>query len=316
MRIQEPKVRSSGKFNVLVHLIGLFCLNLTLAEPLPRLALNWKPEAQFGGFYAAPKNFEIIPGGSGSPTIQMLAAGRVEYAVVSADEVILAQARGAKDVVALFAVYQTNPQMLMSQASNKYETIEDLFADASGTLLWQAGLPYAQFLIQKRGPLKIKTAPYTGGLGNFKADPKLSQQGFITSEPVLAKKMNISVKTFLVADQGYNPYTTVLVTQKSRLLAKPAEVKKVVESVRQGWNEYLKNPRPINQLLEKLNPANSLEDLNDSAQAQKPLIETDFTQKSGLGRMSSERWQTLVDQLFDLKIIKAKPPVSELFTEL
>src|SRR6476659_2540521 len=79
------------------------------------LQLNWKPEPQFGGFYAAKETIaftrhgldvEIVPGGVGTPTVQMVAAGKVAFAVVSADEVILSRANGA-DVVALLAVYQT-----------------------------------------------------------------------------------------------------------------------------------------------------------------------------------------------------------------
>ncbi len=40
-----------------------------------RLALNWKPDPQFGGFYAAPYDkhgldVEILPGGAGTPTVQ------------------------------------------------------------------------------------------------------------------------------------------------------------------------------------------------------------------------------------------------------
>src|SRR4051794_36737259 len=60
-----------------------------------KLALNWKPEPEFGGFYAAPYSkhgldVEVLPGGSGTPTVQMVGAGSVNFGIVSADEVILA----------------------------------------------------------------------------------------------------------------------------------------------------------------------------------------------------------------------------------
>ena len=84
------------------------------------LQLNWKPEPQFGGFYAAPfaevgLNVEVREGGVGTPTVQMVATKQVPFGIVSADEVILNRANGG-DVVALFAVYQTNPQALMTRA--------------------------------------------------------------------------------------------------------------------------------------------------------------------------------------------------------
>src|SRR5918993_515284 len=73
-----------------------------------KLQLNWKPEPQFGGFYAAQEagsykkqglDVEVVPGGVGTPTVQMVGAGSVEFGVVSADEVLIARARG-NDVVA------------------------------------------------------------------------------------------------------------------------------------------------------------------------------------------------------------------------
>ena len=87
-----------------------------------KLQLNWVPEPQFGGFYEAERigafkkhglDVEIVPGGAGSPTVQMIGAGSVEFGIVSADEIVVARSRG-NDVVALFAVYQTNPQGVMT----------------------------------------------------------------------------------------------------------------------------------------------------------------------------------------------------------
>ena len=96
-----------------------------------QLALNWKAEPQFGGFYAAQvlglytKNgldVTIIEGGSGTPTIQVLGAGKVDYAIVSADEVVISHDRGAKNVVALFATFQTNPQAIMAHAARGFHS--------------------------------------------------------------------------------------------------------------------------------------------------------------------------------------------------
>ena len=131
-----------------------------------RLALNWKPEPQFGGFYAAQtlgiykKNnldVAIIEGGSGAPTIQVVGAGKVEYAVVSADEIAISHDRGAGNVLALFAVYQTNPQGIMVHAERNFRSLDQVMK-SDGMLLWQAGLPYAQYFTRKYAPIKVRTA--------------------------------------------------------------------------------------------------------------------------------------------------------------
>src|SRR5580692_12922573 len=108
-----------------------------------KLALNWKPEPEFGGFYQAQYSkhgldVQILPGGSGTPTVQMVGAGSVDFGIVSADEVVLARSHG-NDVVALFAVFQHSPTGIMAHASRKLTSIGDVLK--GGTLALESGLP-------------------------------------------------------------------------------------------------------------------------------------------------------------------------------
>lgn len=307
------------KLVVLISVV-VFCLQ----APAAKLALNWKPEPQFGGFYEAQvsglfkKNnlsIEIIEGGSGTPTIQMLAAGQVDYAIVSGDELIIAHDRGAKDLVAIFAVYQKSPVGIMTHAARNFKSLEEVFK-SEGTLLWQAGLPYALNLRQKFSPLKVKLAPYLGGIGNFQKDPQISQQCFVTSEPLLAEKAGLKVKTFLVADAGFNPYNAVVVVRKTDLQKNPQDIRKMTEVLRLAWGQYLKDPTAANKFMGGLNKAMDADTFAASAKAQVSLIESKETEKSGLGSMTEARWKTQVEQLYELKLIKSKPRASDLFKSL
>lgn len=299
--------------------IALFALLTAFAhaEPLT-LALNWKAEPQFGGFYAAKSSgayrragldVDIVEGGSGTPTVQMLAAGRVAYAIVSGDEIVIAHDRGANNIVAIFATYQTNPQGIMTHAERGFGSLADVLK-SDGTLLWQAGLPYAQYLRKHYSPLSVRTAPYLGGIGNFQNDKTISQQCFVTSEPLNAEKAGLAVKTFLVADSGYNPYTTVLATTRERLQQNPDEVKRIVAAVREGWSDYLKRPEPTNIEMAALNKAMDLPTFAASAKAQQALIATSQTP---LGSMSAARWQTLIGQLREIGAIKTPVAADTLF---
>jgi len=288
------------------------------ADPVA-LALNWKAEPQFGGFYAAEvlglykKNaldVSIIEGGSGTPTIQVLGAGKVDYAVVSADEVVISHDRGAKNVVALFATFQTNPQAIMVHAERGFRSVGDVLK-GDGILLWQAGLPYAQYLKKKYAPMKVRTAPYLGGIGNFQNDPKLSQQSFVTSEPLTARRAGIKVDTFLVAESGYNPYTTVLVTTREHLRDHPDEVERMIRAVRAGWEAYLADPTATNAVMGRINKAMDAQTFLESAQAQIGLIQAPETRL--LGEMSLARWQTLADQLKELKSIRGSIDTQAMF---
>src|SRR5580700_5499034 len=73
-----------------------------------KLSLNWKPEPEFGGFYTADVNgfykqrhltVDITGGGDQVP--QLLAAGKCDFGILAADEVVTARAKRI-DLVALF----------------------------------------------------------------------------------------------------------------------------------------------------------------------------------------------------------------------
>lgn len=299
----------------------LFSFAVQAADTPVEIALNWKAEPEFGGFYAASLqgfykaqglDVKILEGGSGTPTVQMLANGKVDFAIVSADELIISQDRNKLNKVkALFAVYQVSPYIVMTHAERNFKTLKDVFI-SEGFLSMQSGLPYYQYLVQKFGKPKVRVVPYLGGVANFVNDKTFSQQGFITTEPLTAEKAGAKVKPFMIADEGFNPYLVVLATTEQVLKNKPELVQKVLEGTRAGWVAYQKDPKATNEHMAKLNKAFDLETFNKAAEIQKPLIEPTGV---ALGSMSDERWNTLVGQLKKLKLIKTTPKASDLYVK-
>ncbi len=75
------------------------------------LQLNWYPEAEHGGYYAAlvhgfyrdaGLDVTILSGGPETPVIQQVARGKAMFGVVNADNILFARAQQAP-VVALLA---------------------------------------------------------------------------------------------------------------------------------------------------------------------------------------------------------------------
>ena len=292
----------------------LACAFAGCSKPNPNdltLQLDWKPEPEFGGFYAADVtgaftkhnlHVAINPGGAGTPTIELLGAGKVPFAIVSADEIPKAREQGAK-IVALFAVYQTHPQALMTRAARGFKDIGDIFTHP-GTVAMEQGLPYSDFLKAKYGFDKVKIVPSPfGDLSVYRTDPDYAMQCFATAEPLAAAKTEFPPQTFLIADSGYNPYATVLATTDDYLKANPDTVKQMVAAVREGWLTYLDDPTATNAAMGKLNPTMDAETFKASAEAQKPLIDTSEAHATGVGVMTTARWSTLIDQLKQLKVI-------------
>jgi len=276
--------------------------------------LNWKPDPQFGGFYSAPYtkqglDVEILPGGAGTPTVQMIGAGSAEFGIVSADELVVARARG-NDVVALFAVFQSCPQGIMAHASRHLTSVGDVVKE--GTLAIQRGLPYARILEKKYGFDHVKVVPSPGGdISAFLRDEKFAQQCFVMSEPLQARHAGAEVTVFPVADIGYNPYTTVLATSGEQLKSDPKRAAAMVAAVREGWRDYLDNPAATNSKMHDLNPSMDAAAFTEVAEAQKSFIET-----AQLGAMTAERWTTLIGQLKDLGDIPQAMPAQDCFRTL
>ncbi len=287
-----------------------------------KLVLNWVPEPEFGGFYAARDNgayakenldVEIMGGGAGVPVVQMVAAGQADFGIAGGDEVLTARARGV-DIVALFSIYQTSPQGIMAHASRGAKTIKDLLG--SGTLAMEPGLPYAAYLKKKYGFDGVQIVPYDGGVARFVSDKNFAQQCFITSEPIAAKKKNADPTVFLVADEGFNPYVGVIITRREVVEKNKALATAFIKASRAGWRSYLDDPKPANATMAKLNTAMDAETFTAAAEAQKALIETAETKTRGLGMMTKERWETLANQLVDLKIIDKAPNVADFLVSI
>lgn len=309
-----------------MKLTWLSCIVLLLASVVSAaekatIALNWVPEPEFGGIYAAKEqgafakhnlDVDIKPGGAGVPTWQRVARGQVEFAVSSADEVVIARSQGA-DVVAIFTIYQTCPQGIMVHKSRGLKELADVFK-TPGTLALEIGLPYGKFLKEKYGLASgVKQIPYTGGIAGFLADKNYAQQCFVFAEPIMAKARGADPQTFLIADSGYNPYTGVIITSGKLARDKPQLVKAMHAALQEGWRAYLDDPKPANEVMQKLNRQMDPATFAAGAEAQKPLVEDEHTNANGLGSMTAERWETLIKQLADMKLIEKQPKPEDCF---
>ena len=280
------------------------------------LALNWKPEPEFGGIFEAERSGGFTrrglalerTGGPGAPVVQMVTARQVAFGIASADEVVLARDRGS-DVVAVFATYQTCPQGLMTHAARGLDTLEALLR-SPGTLAVEPGLPYVKWLERRYGLGALQVVPYSYSIAPFLTDPTFTQQVFVTAEPIAARRAGADPRVFLVADSGYDPYTAVVITHGELLRGEPATVAGVVAALREGWRAYLDDPGPANATMGPLNPEMDAEAFRLAAEAQEPLIEV---ADGPLGQMRTERWATLAGQLQQLGLVTQPQPPERYF---
>lgn len=322
--VPEGLFQGGSMKNMFLILFFFFASAHALAAPY-KVALNWKPEPQFGGFYEAERagsfkkhalEVQILEGGSGTPTVQMLAHRKVDFAVVSAEEILISNDKNPKSpLVAVFASFQTSPSIIMTHADRNFQSLKEVFA-SPGVIAIQSGLSQFQYLLKKFGPPKAKIVPYLGGITNFLQDKNYSQQGFLSAEPLAAEKAGRAIKSFLISNEGFNPYLTVVAVRRELLEKNGKAVTAFVHALREGWNQYLTNPDPANQLMGQLNKSMDSETFKKSAQAQAGLIKDKKSLNFKIGSMTEERWLQLINQMAEMNFIKTKIPAKSVFENL
>ncbi len=285
-----------------------------------KLQLNWVAEPEFGGFYAAQERglfesegiaMEMVQGGPDVPTAQLVASGKVDFAIVAGTQAIELNEQGG-DLVAIYAVFQSNPMGVMVHESSPYQSLMALW-ESDSTLSIQDGLADFKWLNARFPGGKRKIVPYTSNLAQFAAQPTLASQCFVPSEPVALELQGIKTRVFLMNEAGFDPYNCVVVTTRGFLKENGDLCRRFVRASAAGWRAYLNDAGPTNQAMARLNPAMKIEAMDRGAVIQRPLIENDETKRIGLGGMRYARWEEMVNQSVELALIKKKPDPQSLF---
>jgi len=279
-----------------------------------KLQLNWVPEAEHGGFYAALEHgyyqqagldVEILPGGVSAPVTQQLAMNRVQFGVMNADWVVLGRNNGAK-VQALMAPIQNSPRCLLVRPETGITSFQDF---DHTTLAAKPEDPFLEFTRRKLNwsAKNVTLVPYLS-MQAFFSNTNYAQQGYSFSEPFLARAQGIEPVVLMVSDLGYNPYTSCLVADESLVAADPGLVRKFVQASIRGWEKYLTDPQATNQRIAGLNPDQTVESLEFALADIRRLCDWDpSTQRAQLpvGSMEHQRFDELGRQLRQIGFISA-----------
>ena len=275
-------------------------VGLAHAQPLQRivLATDWLAEAEHGGFYQAVAegiyrkaglDVTIRMGGPQINGLQLLAAGEIDVAMGDALQVISAVERNVP-LVAIAATFQKNPTVLIAHPG--VHRLADLkgkpiaVSSAANTTFWP-------WLRAKYGFTDDQKRPYAFSVQPFLAEPSLSQQGFVTSEPYSIEKGGIEPVVFLLADDGYPPYSETLSVTRKTLASRADALQRFVRASAEGWKRYLVDPAPGNALIRKANPAMTGDLLAYGLREirEHELVTGGDARRLGLLAMTDSRWQ-------------------------
>jgi len=275
-------------------------------------ATDWLAQAEHGGFYQAVAegiykkhglDVTIKMGGPQVNGLQLLAAGQLDVAMADGLQVLSAVEQSVP-LTAIAATFQKNPTVLIAHPG--VTKLEDLkgrpiaVSAAANTTYW----PWVK---QKYGYTDAQKRPYGFSVQPFLADPALSQQGFVTSEPFTIEKAGVKPVVFLLADQGYPPYSEVLAVTRDTIAKRADVMQRFVRASAEGWKSYLANPAPGNALIRKANPEMSEELLAYGVRKMREyaIVEGGDAKTGGLLSMTDARWKSTVDFLRSAGLAKA-----------
>lgn len=272
------------------------------------LMLNWYPEAEHGGFYAAKElgiyeqfglEVEIRPGGPSAPIAQELVAGRVQFAIGNADDVLIFREQDVP-MVALMAPIQNTPRCILVHADSPVKELSQL---SGMTLQAGSGRPYLSYMKSKGLLEGVQVVPYSG-VPQFVTDPKNAMQAYSFSEPLLAKQQGVDARVLPVSQIGFNPYASCLVATDDYIAENQDIVSRMVVASREGWKKYFESPEKTNTVILAANQHGmSQEALDFGAQELRPLCITADTPADEIGAMTEQRWSELIGQFAELQLL-------------
>jgi NitT/TauT family transport system substrate-binding protein len=276
------------------------------AQPPDRIvfATDWLAQAEHGGFYQAVAEgtyakhgleVTIRMGGPQVNGLQLLAAGQLDVVMGDALQVLSAVEQGVP-ITAIAATFQKNPTVIIAHPG--VTRLEELKAKpiavgaAANTTFWP-------WLKQRYGFTDDQKRPYAFSVQPFLVDRSLAQQGFATSEPFSIEKGGVMPVVFLLAEQGYPPYSEVLAVRRDMLAKRADAMTRFVRASAEGWKSYLANPAPGNALIKRDNPQMGDELLAYGHRKMKEyaIVTGGDVSTGGLLTMTDRRWQQTLDFL-------------------
>jgi NitT/TauT family transport system substrate-binding protein len=151
--------------------------------------------------------------------------------------------------------------------------------------------------------------PYTFNPQPFLADPKSAMQGYVTSEPYAIEKITgVKPKVFLLADYGFDSYSTLIQTRRELAEGKPDMVQRFVDASIIGWYNYIYGDnRAGNDLIKRQNPemTDALLAYSVATMKEHGIVDSGEATQLGIGAMTDAHMASFFDKMVKAGVVKA-----------
>jgi NitT/TauT family transport system substrate-binding protein len=278
---------------------------------------NWVAEAEHGGFFQAVADgtyqaygldVTIVPGGPNDNNRMLLISGKLDFFMAANTLMSFDAVTNNVPVVSVAAMFQKDPQVLLTHPEAKIAKLEELkpltlFVSKEGIS------SYFQWLKSEYGFSEEKVRPYTFNSQPFIANKQSAMQGYVTSEPfAIEKSAGFKPGIILLADYGFNTYSTLIETRGDLIDKKPDLVQRFVDASIVGWYHYLYGDNAAaNEMIKKLNPEMTDELLAYSIARMKEygIVDSGDSLHDGIGAITDARMASFFDKMVRAHVVRS-----------
>jgi NitT/TauT family transport system substrate-binding protein len=314
---------------VLVAAAGIaLCTPAAAQQKLDKVSFgtNWVAEAEHGGHYQALADgtyrryglaVTIVPGGPNVNNRMLLPVGKLDFFMSANTLQSFDAVERNIPILAVAAMFQKDPQVLIAHPGQGVDKFEDLkkltlFISPEGIA------SYFQWLKADYGFSEKKVKPYTSNPQPFLVDKRSAMQGYVTSEPfAIEKRAGFKPKVFLLADYGFNSYSTLIETRRDLVVNKPDLVQRFVDASIIGWMNYLYGDnKAANALIKRQNPEMTDELLAYSIAKMKEygIVDSGDAATLGVGAMTDARMKNFYDKMVRAGVVKPSIALEKAYT--
>src|ERR1700722_8275564 len=287
---------------------------------------NWVAEGEHGGFYQALADgtykkygldVTIVPGGPNANNRMLLLVDKLDFYLSANTLQGFDAVENNIPVVEIAAMFQKDPQVLIAHPDKGIDKFEDL--KKLTLFISKKGLAtYYQWLKADYGFRDDQVKPYTFNPQPFLADKRSAMQGYVTSEPfAIEQQGKFKPKIFLLADQGFSAYSTLIETRRELVDKKPDLVQRFVDASIVGWYNYLYGDNAAaNALIKSQNPEMTDELLAYSVAKMKEygIVDSGDAKTLGVGAMTDAHMKDFFDKMVRAGVAKANLDYRKAYT--
>ena len=285
------------------------------AKPPERvtLQLKWLHQFQFAGYYAAQaKGFyreegldvTIREGGADRPVMATVLKGEAHYGI--SDSELLMDRLNGQPVMALAAIFQHSPYVIMSRQDRQIRTPSDL---VGRNLMLSEGQGAVQLraMFKREGidPQRVNILPQSWSLDDLINGKVDAMSAYATVEPALLRARGVEPAIMRSLDYGIDFYGDIVFSTEAEVAKNPQRTDAFLRATRKGWDYALSHEGEMAGLIldmEGVAQRGLTRDmLLDEARAMRPFILPEVVE---IGHMNPARFEHIARTLAEQGLVR------------